>query len=94
MNFLQVYNIKDLQSLPSGTWGIKEPTVDFKDGTRMDGEYFVHMIYTCMLWAHRLEVLDERCEDLDLILVPGPPTDESLKVLTMNYVADLCRSCV
>jgi hypothetical protein len=45
MNFLQVYNIEDLQSLPSGTWGIKEPTVDFKDGTRMDGEYFSYDLY-------------------------------------------------
>jgi len=62
MSFLQVYNSKDLQSLPSGTWGIKEPSVEWEGGRRVN-------------------VLDDGCEGLDLILVPGVAFDRSLSRL-------------
>lgn len=32
MDFLRIYNIEDLHSLPSGTWGIKEPSVAWVEG--------------------------------------------------------------
>lgn len=62
MDLLKVYNIKDLQNLPSGTWGIKEPNVEWEEGKRMN-------------------VLDEECDGLDLILVPGVAFDRSLSRL-------------
>jgi 5-formyltetrahydrofolate cyclo-ligase len=72
MQLLQIYNSEDLHSLPSGTWGIKEPCVEWRDAKRMNGEYSVcifAVVYAVDLMS--LEVLDEECEGLDLILVPG-----------------------
>jgi len=62
MSLLQIYNSEDLQSLPSGTWGIKEPGVEWEGRRRMN-------------------VLDDECEGLDLILVPGVAFDGSLSRL-------------
>jgi 5-formyltetrahydrofolate cyclo-ligase len=73
MNLLRVYNAEDLQSLPSGTWGIKEPSVEWTGGRRIDS---THSVLIC-LPSHLMHlllasVLDDECERLDLILVPGP----------------------
>jgi 5-formyltetrahydrofolate cyclo-ligase len=37
MDLLQIYDNEDLQSLPGGTWGIKEPALEWKSGKRMSG---------------------------------------------------------
>ncbi|TFY77692.1 hypothetical protein EWM64_g6319 [Hericium alpestre] len=34
MDLLRIYDEEDLQSLPAGTWGIKEPTYQWKDAAR------------------------------------------------------------
>ncbi|KAL5499038.1 hypothetical protein ACEPAH_1556 [Sanghuangporus vaninii] len=34
MDFLRLYNLEDLESLPSGMWGIKEPDFDYKGKRR------------------------------------------------------------
>ena len=34
MDFLRIYNLEDLESLPSGVWGIKEPELDFRGSKR------------------------------------------------------------
>ncbi|KAL5523102.1 hypothetical protein ACEPAF_1369 [Sanghuangporus sanghuang] len=34
MDFLRLYNLEDLESLPSGVWGIKEPDFDYKGKRR------------------------------------------------------------
>jgi len=41
MNLLQIYSREDLQNLPSGTWGIKEPNEEWKGGKRMDGKHSI-----------------------------------------------------
>jgi hypothetical protein len=41
MNLLRIYNNEDLKGLPSGTWGIKEPGVEWEGGRRTNGECFV-----------------------------------------------------
>lgn len=33
MDFLRVYSVQDLESIPSGLWGIKEPGLEW-DGRR------------------------------------------------------------
>jgi len=63
MDLMQIYDLDDLRSLPSGTWGIKEPGLEWNGGTR------------------RPNTLDEGCEGLDLILVPGVAFDHSLSRL-------------
>jgi 5-formyltetrahydrofolate cyclo-ligase len=37
MEFLKVYGKDDLQSLPHGTWGIKEPDLGWDGHTRLNG---------------------------------------------------------
>jgi len=63
MELLQIEDLDDLRSLPSGTWGIKEPGPEWIGGRR------------------RPNVLDESCEGLELILVPGVAFDRSLSRL-------------
>ncbi|KAL0959615.1 hypothetical protein HGRIS_011318 [Hohenbuehelia grisea] len=62
MDLLKIHDTDDLQSLPAGVWGIKEPTSHYNQ-------------------QPRLTVMDPRCEDLDLILVPGVAFDHSLSRL-------------
>jgi 5-formyltetrahydrofolate cyclo-ligase len=63
MELLQIRDLDDLQSLPSGTWGIKEPGLEWNGGKR------------------RPNALDEGCDGLELILVPGVAFDHSLSRL-------------
>lgn len=37
MDLLRIYDEEDLRSLPSGVWGIKEPTFQYLDAPRMKG---------------------------------------------------------
>lgn len=37
MDFLKVYDIEDLRTFPSGTWGIKEPDYEWKGHRRANG---------------------------------------------------------
>ncbi|KAL4249851.1 5-formyltetrahydrofolate cyclo-ligase [Pleurotus pulmonarius] len=62
MDILRVYDSDDLNSLPPGTWGIREPDVS------RNGEL-------------RQSVLDDDCDDLDIILVPGVAFDHALSRL-------------
>ena len=39
MDLLRIYDDEDLRSLPSGVWGIKEPTFQYRDAPRMKGPY-------------------------------------------------------
>ena len=72
MDLLRIYNKEDLHNLSSGTWGIKEPSGEWEGSKRTNGECII-CIYALMyaVDSQSLEVLDEGCEQLDLILVPG-----------------------
>jgi hypothetical protein len=72
MDLLRIYNKEDLHNLSSGTWGIKEPSGEWEGSKRTNGEC-IFCIYALMyaVDSQSLEVLDEGCEGLDLILVPG-----------------------
>jgi 5-formyltetrahydrofolate cyclo-ligase len=37
MDFFQVYDEEDLESLPAGVWGIREPTKEYKGVERVNG---------------------------------------------------------
>ena len=39
MDLLRIYDDEDLRSLPSGVWGIKEPSFQYRDAPRMKGLY-------------------------------------------------------
>jgi len=39
MDLLRIYDDEDLRALPSGVWGIKEPTYQYRDAPRMKGPY-------------------------------------------------------
>jgi len=39
MDLLRIYDDEDLCSLPSGVWGIKEPTFQYRDAPRVKGLY-------------------------------------------------------
>ena len=44
MDFLRIYSEEDLMSLPTGTWGIREPGDEYSGNIRMNGEsmYYIH----------------------------------------------------
>ena len=44
MGVLKIYDDEDLRSLPSGIWGIKEPTYQSCDTPRMKGPYIIHSL--------------------------------------------------
>jgi hypothetical protein len=44
MEFLKVYGIDDLHSLPSGIWGIKEPELEWRGTKRLNGLYSIHSL--------------------------------------------------
>ncbi|CAE7188585.1 unnamed protein product [Rhizoctonia solani] len=68
IDMLRVYDIGDLNALPSGKWGIREPE-PLKDGEpRQDGGYQdVTMIY----WDLTLQLPAMQNGDLSLIVMPG-----------------------
>ena len=39
MDMFQIYTVADLESLPSGVWGIREPEVEVDGKKRPSGEY-------------------------------------------------------
>lgn len=39
MDFLRIHDAEDLESLPSGVWGIKEPGVEHAGSVRKNGAY-------------------------------------------------------
>ena len=39
MDMFQIYSVADLESLPSGVWGIREPEVEVDGKKRPSGEY-------------------------------------------------------
>lgn len=106
MDLLQIQDLDDLRSLPSGTWGIKEPGLEWNGGKRRpNGEllspnciYETHKCLFILLWS--TEVLDEECEGLDLILVPGVHWSFVLLLTYEDGLQDLssisiiCRSCI
>lgn len=49
MNLLQIYSREDLQNLPSGTWGIKEPNEGWEGGKRMNGKCSMKCCVFCEL---------------------------------------------
>jgi hypothetical protein len=44
MDLLKIYDDEDLRLLPSGVWGIKEPTFQYSDTPRMKGPYSIALI--------------------------------------------------
>jgi hypothetical protein len=53
MDLLRIQDEEDLRSLPSGVWGIKEPTSQYRDAPRTRGMYRVSTfrsisIYECV----------------------------------------------
>jgi hypothetical protein len=83
MDLLRIYDEEDLRSLPSGVWGIKEPTFQYLDAPRMKGLYPPP---TAHLPAHSLTgdddgtwrgvaiATDGDSDPLDVILIPGKAT--------------------
>jgi len=73
MDFLKVYGIEDLNSFPSGTWGIKEPGLQWQGTTRLNGLCSVFKCFGEYSGRHLngLAALDRGCETLDMILLPG-----------------------
>lgn len=50
MDLLKIHDDEDLRSLPSGVWGIKEPTFQYRDAPRMKGPYIalIRFPFNCM----------------------------------------------
>ena len=86
MGVLKIYDDEDLRSLPSGVWGIKEPTFQYCDTPRMKGPYTIHSLsvqlshgYFIHRWIDGGAALDfggeaatdEDSNPLDVILIPG-----------------------
>lgn len=69
MRFLQIHGLEDLDVLPRGTWGIREPEDKYNGVARRDGECFF-LLLGFRLWL-TLTALDPDSENLDMILVPG-----------------------
>ncbi|KAJ8507688.1 hypothetical protein ONZ45_g9970 [Pleurotus djamor] len=68
MDLLRIYSTADLSRLKPGTWGIREP------------EAFMTVEETGES-QRRQNALDEDCDDLDVILVPGVAFDHTLSRL-------------
>ncbi|KAA1473253.1 nagb/rpia/CoA transferase-like protein [Dentipellis sp. KUC8613] len=45
MDFLRIYNQDDLDNLPGGVWGIREPTYQWQDAARMNGTPPLDLIF-------------------------------------------------
>jgi 5-formyltetrahydrofolate cyclo-ligase len=45
MDLLKIHDDEDLRSLPSGVWGIKEPTFQYCDTPRMKGPYSTYPLF-------------------------------------------------
>ena len=70
MDFLKIYGKEDIDSLPSGLWGIKDPALQWKESIRQSGTSIVLLgCDTCDL--QYFAVLEDSSVELDLILVPG-----------------------
>jgi hypothetical protein len=86
MDLLKIYDDEDLRSLPSGVWGIKEPTFQYSDTPRMKGPYSTHLLFRSIVsqalhtwmnsWRAGSDLAWEAATDedsipLDVILIPG-----------------------
>ena len=87
MDLLRIYDDEDLRSLPSGVWGIKEPTFQHRDASRMKGLYppfIVRSISTSTFTdgdddgRGAATATDEDSTPLDVILIPGEPRSFAL----------------
>ena len=71
MKLLRIYDSHDLETLPDGVWGIKEPGNEYDGKERQDGRALLHFLsrvhYICQ---YLFAVLDDD-EPLDLIFLPG-----------------------
>ena len=86
MDLLKIYDDEDLRSLPSGVWGIKEPTFQYSDTPRMKGPYSTYLLSRSIVsqalhtwmnsWRAGSDLAWEAATDedsipLDVILIPG-----------------------
>jgi 5-formyltetrahydrofolate cyclo-ligase len=69
MELLQIYSEDDLNSLPSGVWGIKEPDRLHNGQRRASG--MIESFYLNCIEIYCLSLLIANDTGLDLILVPG-----------------------
>jgi 5-formyltetrahydrofolate cyclo-ligase len=69
MDFLEVYGEEDLLNLPSGVWGIREPLETYDGRPRLNGKFRPSTQLSFVEHVHL--ALDEQCEGLDMILMPG-----------------------
>ena len=72
MDFLKVYGQEDLDSFPSGLWGIKEPETHREGSARPNGMLLARRV-TGERWFINLwySALGQSSEELDLVLLPG-----------------------
>jgi 5-formyltetrahydrofolate cyclo-ligase len=68
MDFVRVYTEEDYRSLPSGLWGIPDPTPGWSGKKRQSGASNLHCKTRPILV---FQVFDADCSNLDVILVPG-----------------------
>ena len=71
MELLKVYGMEDLNTFPSGTWGIKEPGLQWQGGNRLNGPSSIIVWESTTRRLNGYVVLDRDCETLDMILLPG-----------------------
>lgn len=82
MDFLRIYSSADLEMLPIGTWGIREPGDTWGNGKRAKSR---HSVYNNLrkICADSitsvLDVIDTKEEKLDIIILPGIPSGFCLK---------------
>lgn len=85
MDILRVYDSDDLNSLPPGTWGIREPDVSRNGELRQSGAFSIKSIHGVLLLTIKRElVLDDDCDDLDVILVPGGCSLRYVRAVVLN----------
>lgn len=51
MDFVRLYDDEDLRTLPAGLWGIPEPTVEWANGKRQSGVWFIDGVSSAHSWA-------------------------------------------
>jgi hypothetical protein len=68
MDMLQIYGQDDLDPLPSGVWGIREPDPGWQGRRRTSSKLSKNFHETHLTCS--LRVFDEDVSSLDLILVP------------------------